>query len=205
MTISLGEKPFIQWNPSPIAKQSKNHICMFGGSMTSGREHIQHSNALYFRFKQYSPLYHEYLMSTSKQKDEILPYGCIQLFVNNFHINEDLSFLPLLQCMLSNLYPVHFLLFRSCIDFNFILEFKTSDFNTYWLFYSGPIPGYCYGIYSTISIYNSSQSSFLICTLLLQFKLLWVPQNRTSNASVTVCWLVLSFACFFDSFSEHFF
>lgn len=99
--------------------------------MTSGRGHIQHSNALYFRFKQYSPLYHEYLTSNSKQKDEILPYGCIQLFVNNFHINEDLSFMPLIQCILSNLYPVPFVSLCSFIDCNLLLKFKTSVFNTY--------------------------------------------------------------------------
>ena len=111
MSVSLADKPFILWNHTPSHKQAKNHICMFGDGGAVNREQLQKSNAVYFRFKQYSELYHDYLLNHMKKENSILPQGCIQLFVNHFHIKKDLSFIPLLQCVVNNVYPVYFLYF----------------------------------------------------------------------------------------------
>lgn len=108
MSISLGEKVFIQWNEPSSKKQGVSHICMFGEKMLSNNtEHmIQSTHALYFRFKQYSSLYHDYLIDYSTKQDEILPHGCLELFINHFHLNQDKNAIPILSSVLNNIYSV---------------------------------------------------------------------------------------------------
>ena len=106
------DKPFIQWNTqSTLSKKPyQHHVCMFHEQHLARQpEHIhkiQQESALYFRFKQYSSLYHDYLIDYAMKIDEILPHGCLELFFNHFHIEKDKSFIPLLSSILTNLYPV---------------------------------------------------------------------------------------------------
>ena len=112
------EKPFIQWNTqSTLSKKPyQHHVCMFHeqhlASQPEQIHKIQQDSALYLRFKQYSSLYHDYLIDYAMKIDEILPHGCLELFFNHFHIEKDKSFIPLLSSILTNLYPVSsFILF----------------------------------------------------------------------------------------------
>ena len=106
------DKPFIQWNTqSTLSKKPyQHHVCMFHeqhlASQPEQIHRIQQESALYFRFKQYSSLYHDYLIDYAMKIDEILPHGCLELFLNHFHIEKDKSFIPLLSSILTNLYPV---------------------------------------------------------------------------------------------------
>ena len=106
------EKPFIQWNTqSTLSKKPyQHHVCMFHeqhlASQPEQIHKIQQDSALYLRFKQYSSLYHDYLIDYAMKIDEILPHGCLELFLNHFHIEKDKSFIPLLSSILTNLYPV---------------------------------------------------------------------------------------------------
>lgn len=108
MSVSLGEKVFIQWNEPSSKKQGVNHICMFGERMISDNsEHtIHNTQALYFRFKQYSSLYHDYLIDYSTKLDEILPHGCLEVFINHFHLNQDKNAIPILSSVCNNIYSV---------------------------------------------------------------------------------------------------
>ena len=105
----------MEWNPStnklPPHKILKNHICMFGENLPSDAKRLQDfkkSNALFFRFKQYSSSYYHHLIETvtNSEGEDVIPYGCIQFYANHFHIHQNQHGIPLLQCCLQHLYPI---------------------------------------------------------------------------------------------------
>ena len=117
MSLQLCGKPLLLWNtPTPLTQAvvppgTTNHICMFGGK-DYGRNLAQHlrtlhsENGLYCRLKQYSAMYHDYLLDSRADKDELIPAGCVELFCNGLHVMKDAQTLPILHTMLQHVVPL---------------------------------------------------------------------------------------------------
>lgn len=117
MSLLLCGKPLLLWNtPAPLTQAvvppgAANHICMFGGK-DYGRNLAQHlrtlhsENGLYCRLKQYSAMYHDYLLDSRADKDELIPAGCVELFCNGLHVVKDAQTLPILHTMLQHVVPL---------------------------------------------------------------------------------------------------
>lgn len=84
---------------------------MFGGK-NYGRDLAQHihklhsENGLYCRLKQYSTMYHDYLLDSRKKKDELIPAGCVEFFCNGLHVVKDTHTLPILHTILQHVMPL---------------------------------------------------------------------------------------------------
>lgn len=117
MSLVLCGKPLLLWNTqtplsnTPVTPGTSNHICMFGGK-NYGRDLAQHihklhsENGLYCRLKQYSTMYHDYLLDSRKKKDELIPAGCVEFFCNGLHVVKDSHTLPILHTILQHVMPL---------------------------------------------------------------------------------------------------
>ena len=113
MAISLGGKPFLSWNLSTTEQISKtcNHICMFGkqsfvSDFTAHTHSLHHTQALFFRFKAYSAPYHDFLIDTRQDREEVLPAGCLELFCNSLHIMKEKTHLPIVATIIKHIVPL---------------------------------------------------------------------------------------------------
>ena len=117
MSLLLCGKPLLLWNtPTPLTQAvvppgTANHICMFGGkdyrrNLAQHLRTLHSENGLYCRLKQYSAMYHDYLLDSRADKDELIPAGCVELFCNGLHVVKDAQTLPILHTMLQHVVPL---------------------------------------------------------------------------------------------------
>lgn len=107
------DKPLIQWNSqTDVRKPYKpSHICMFGERQfledaSKHADYLKEENGFVARLKKYSSLYQDYMLYKHTLHDEIIPAGCIEISCTNLHITKDLSMIPVLSTVMSNIMPV---------------------------------------------------------------------------------------------------